>query len=472
MRILPTLFLIIALPAAVLGNTPNFRAWIDSPEAYFATNEDRDEWQRVLSRDQADQFIERYWKKRGEQFKKDVYSRIDHADSLFKIPGVPGSHTARGRVWMILGSPTRESLARAATVEAGIPGQFQNNSVERGAIMSTRWLYQKDKLPLAAGVPELVVNFQTNTARGQEVIENVGVVEPYLKRVVALYVSRGSIGNVIVSAAAPTATSADDPLWRAAENLEGVYFEGDAYLAANEKPFFAASFYIPRSTTAFTNTTSVLMVALVKNERGEQVATLREQLPLLPYGSTGDRYVDRSVQLAPGKYTGAFALFSPEGSTLLAHRKVSFNVPSPADAGVSVLMPTAKVDVLEGQQLPFDPFTFVATKYAVKGDHRFTPKDRVGFFTVVSNPAGDPNPSLLMTIELARDGKVVTRTSPSAASLTQTGPHTWLVGPLFEPGTFKPGRYDIALILRDVKAAKGSDAFVNGFIARTHFRVE
>jgi GWxTD domain-containing protein len=442
-----------------------WRDWIKSPEAYFATTEERAEWDRIVSPGDAERFIDDFWKKRGDTFRKEVHSRIAVADDLFRIPGARGSTTARGRVWMILGSPTRTQLVRSNTVEAQLPAALknvlQNNSVEQAAVASTRWIYRTDKLPveIALPMPELVIDFQTNTSRGYEVIENPGLVEPYLKRVVAHYASRVALPAIERG----VANASEDPLWRAPENLTKAFFQSDAYVAANETPFYAVSFYVPRGAEEFSKIESVLAVGLVRSESGQQVAALRQQMPLRAYGTNGDRFVDFALPLPAGRYSGTFALFNPDGTSLLANRRMTFDVPAASASRISTLLPTALIENGD-KQLPYEPFTFVATKYAVKGDHRFSVNDRVGFFTVVANPAGEPQPTFMMRVRIVRDGKVLHDTAPEPASLTQTGPHTWLIGPLFDPGTFPPGRYEIELQL--------TDAGMKSYNARTDFRVE
>jgi len=138
---------------------------------------------------------------------------------------------------------------------------------------------------------------------------------------------------------------------------------------------------------------------------------------------------------------------------------------------VSQLLPSAQVESFE-KQFELDPFTFVATKYAVKGDHRFTAKDKISFFTVVSNPAGDQNPQLTMSVKILRDGKVIHRLPAEPAALTQTGPHTFLVGPAFDPGTFEPGQYTIEVQLKDLNAPKEADGSIKSYTTRADFKVE
>lgn len=462
----------LALLVIALGAfAEDFRSWIDSPEALFASEEERNAWFKVGSPADAERFIDDYWRKRGERMKSEVRTRIEKADQMFSYGNVRGSRTARGRVWIILGSPNRQQTIRSNTIEAGIPGQFQNNPMERGAIMTTRWVYQRDRLPRELGVPELTVSFQTDTARGYQVIENPGLVEPYLKRAVAHFSSKQSLAVSAKEEAVMAAPARrDDPLWHAAENLGGTSFTGEAFVSVGQQPFYAVSFYIPKALEAFAPLKSVLFVALVKDESGQPVVTIRDQMPLQSYGRGGDRYLDRAFPLAPGKYSGAFAIFTPEGSTMLSNHSGRIDIPQPSDSRISTLLPTSAIETREKQDV-YDPFTFVATKYAVKGDRRFSVSEPVGFFAVIENPAGEPEPSLTMSMTVLKDGTLLDRTAPAPAALTRTGPHSWLIGPLFEAGTFKPGRYAIELFIRDLKAPKESEAFRKGMSTRAEFEI-
>jgi len=473
---------LVLFPLCALAQTYDFQAWIDSPEAYFATNAEREAWKKsVFSQADADRFIAEYWNKRGEQFKKDVRARIERADQMFSLLDTPGAKTQKGRVWIMLGSPSREQSDDRGSTEILGFGETrsigQNNSVERGAILTQRWIYKHDRLPKEISMPEFVVRFQTDTGRGRQVIENVGQVDPYLRKVAEYYGSH--MATAVAAAPAPVATTAvaavvpqaEDPLWKATEDLGGAYFDADSYLSSKEKPFFAVNFYLPQAAKAFSDVKSVLLVGLVKDASGKQIAAVREPAQLKNYGSSSDRYIDHSFALPPGKYSGAFALFTPEGTTMLANRHADFTIPSPTETTVSQLLSSAQVDTFE-KQFELDPFTFVATKYAVKGDHHFSAKDKISFFSVISNPAGDQNPQLTMGVKILRDGKVLHRLAPEAAALMQTGPHTFLVGPAFDPGTFEAGQYTIEVQLKDLNAPKEADGSIKTYNLRADFKVD
>jgi hypothetical protein len=209
----------------------------------------------------------------------------------------------------------------------------------------------------------------------------------------------------------------------------------------------------------------------VRNEAGQQVVSQRTPVDLSTYDSTsGARFVDRSVALSPGKYEGVFALYTPDGGTLLSSHRTSFEVVPPTAQRASGLYLTSRIDTLEKQD-PLDPFTFVATKYAVRGDRQFRTADKLAFFTVIANPTGSPNPNLMQRMTFKRDGKEFAKTPLEPAQVTQTGPNTFLVGNAFDPETFPAGHYTFELQVRDMEAPDGSPLKTKGYVLTSEFDV-
>src|SRR4051794_647548 len=84
------------LLAAAGSQQPSPRDWIQSPEAYFLTTEEKNQWDlAALSDEKAKEFIDEYWHKRGPAFKREVMSRIEFADKTFAYAGIAGSRTPR-----------------------------------------------------------------------------------------------------------------------------------------------------------------------------------------------------------------------------------------------------------------------------------------------------------------------------------------------------------------------------------------
>jgi GWxTD domain-containing protein len=481
--------LFFALFLLLLTTLPAFAAdpilkWINSPEAYFATNEELDQWKRqVVSPADAQKFIEQYWRTRGEAFRKEVHTRIEFADSKFGLAKVPGSQTAMGRAWMILGSPNEQKVNRgtsgAAMEGSPLTGSMQDSAVERGAKVTYRWTYKKDRLPADLGRPELVIDFNTDVSRGSQFIENPGQVEPILRRAAALMSSRaaasvtaGSSPGRPSSPSSPSsqaAPAAPDPLWGATPAANGIILTEESFISPTDRPFHAVSFFIPKEVTSFTQWNSALLVSLIRDATGVQIMGDRRQVDLKAYDGAGNRYVDQSYELAPGKYDAAFALYSPEGTSMLANWRQQFEVYPATQTRATPLLLTSRIDTLENQTA-FDPFTFVATKYAVRGDRRFLASDKISFFTVVQSPTGD-TPKLMQKMTITKNGQPFFKSPPEDAALTQTGPKSYLVGIAFDPATFKPGHYAVELQLRDMNAPEGTELRTKGHLVKSEFDV-
>ena len=81
----------VAMAAVSLAQLSKYKDWAKSPEAYFLTPSEREEWAAVKSDEQAEKFIASYWAKRDptpgttqNEFKDGVMRRIAAADEQFK----------------------------------------------------------------------------------------------------------------------------------------------------------------------------------------------------------------------------------------------------------------------------------------------------------------------------------------------------------------------------------------------------
>ena len=477
MHLKNALFAAAVLVAAPLFAADDLLKWNKSPEAYFMTAEERAEWKKISSPEDAQRFVDEYYRKRGEQFRKDVRTRIDIADKNFRLDKTEGALTQKGRVYMLLGPPNTSRTNREVTDTR--VGLMPSNVLENKALIGTDWVYERDRLPKELGISQLKVSFVYDARRGFESIDNLGNVEPQLLRVAEIISNRYIAATrtqtvqrgMMPSAEVDTTPAPLDPLWNATPALNGAIFTGDAFLSPREEPYYAYSFYVPKNAGAFADWKSALLVTLVRNEAGRQVVSDRQQVDLDAYdAASGARFIDRSVLLPPGKYEGLFALYSPDGATLLSSHRVAFEVAPPTQQRASGLFLTSRIDALDKQD-PLDPFTFVATKYAVRADRQFRVADKLAFFTVIANPTGSPTPKLMQRMVFRRDGKEFARTPVEPAQVTQTGPNTFLVGNSFDPDTFPAGHYTIVLQVHDMNAPEGSPLRIPGYVLRSEFDV-
>lgn len=174
--------------------------WASSPEAYFLTAEERAEWRKLDSRDSRHDFIERYWLKRDptpgtarNEFREMVLARIKTADAQFKIEKTPGSATARGLVFIVLGSPARVENQNAPRPppEAGpfrpLGAVATPVAFNEGNETTSTWFYDPDRSPRILEVlkrPSLQIKIVLEPSRHMDSIQNPGLFDE-IREVVA-----------------------------------------------------------------------------------------------------------------------------------------------------------------------------------------------------------------------------------------------------------------------------------------------
>jgi len=85
-----------------------FKGWDNSPQGYFMTRAERQQWASVRTDDEAQRFVDTFLASRGPGFAAEVASRVEQADKHLTIEGthLPGSKTLRGKLVILLGAPS------------------------------------------------------------------------------------------------------------------------------------------------------------------------------------------------------------------------------------------------------------------------------------------------------------------------------------------------------------------------------
>jgi GWxTD domain-containing protein len=110
-------FLLAASAAFAAGLSKKNKNWEKSPEAYFLTSSEREQWKKVKTDADAQNFILDYKARRGPDFEKMLNDRIAVADKYFSSGETKGSETLRGKVVIVFGPPS--SIERAAAPKGG-----------------------------------------------------------------------------------------------------------------------------------------------------------------------------------------------------------------------------------------------------------------------------------------------------------------------------------------------------------------
>jgi len=412
----------VAMASLSLAQLSKYKDWAKSPEAYFLTPSEREEWSALKSDEEAEKFIASYWARRDptpattqNEFKDGVMRRIAAADEQFKARRyAKGSESSRGHVFVVLGAPNRASQARTASADGGATpdsglgapaapraGTASSNELSGASPVTVTWTYDKDHFP---GIPEMRVRFAVDPMRGSDDMAK----DPAVDRAMATIAEKTIVNpsGAVAGSGAPSAPAAPAAA-PAAPATTGVTVSKPAVPSAGAGPAAVAPPPAP-ATAALPAASRAVLDALVKekkdepnqaywggpfhsipgdgfyafqlyitadkapagparfggivtSESGQETASYWEEVTLseMKTGSRADKVYERSIVLPAGNYRGAFGLFSPDGATALASASATFRIdPKPADFDVSPLILTNTLTPLTKRPSPTDPFVF------------------------------------------------------------------------------------------------------------------
>ncbi len=467
--IVPVLFCagLLTLAAA----KPDPEDWSTSPEASFLTSEERIEWKTLDSRDSRQKFIERYWLKRDptagtekNEFREMVLARIKTADGRFGIEKTPGSRTARGVVFLILGSPARVQDLRAPPPppEPGGGRRLGQGvtpvALNEGNETTSTWFYDPDRTPRILEVlhrPSLQIRIVVEPSRHLDAIQDPGLFDQ-LREVVA----RASIVNPDLvpplAPADPTSASSDLPLphqalspavraildGAPAVSRSGGTFVGSAVLFHESGD---AETYLWIFTTGMPKGAS--LHALVRREDGSEAAALTEPAAVSKAFSTHAPGMVAMARLAlpPGSYAVAASL-TASGGKALAAATLPVQVPSldRAFAVSSLVLTRGPARVGAGQS---SIFNFAGTIIPPRADVAFAPSESLWYFVEVANPS-DPA-KVLLEPRLRRGGQPIGGLPPFAAALQPIGRGRYIAGVEVPLAGLGPGDYVLYVTVSD-----------------------
>ena len=226
----------LAVAACALAELAKYKDWDKSPEAYFLVPSERAEWKKITSDEDAEKFIALYWAKRDpspgtpqNEFRDEVGRKIAAADQQFKMARYKrGADSVRGRLLVVLGTPSRAAQQRLGGQEApdtpqeggfqtgpGGGGESEDESI-------SLWTYDKEKLaPL--GLPELRARIVLDPRRGVDSFQNSSEIE----KVLAAAAEKSIVNpQATVSDAAIAAVGASTQARSAARDRAGPWRQG------------------------------------------------------------------------------------------------------------------------------------------------------------------------------------------------------------------------------------------------------
>ncbi len=110
---------VLSLAVPAFARLSKYRDWANSPEGYFMTRAERDQWSKVDSDADAEKFIAAFHARRPANFEKEVADRAAMADQHLTIGKTKGSESLRGKIVILFGTPTSMDQMDQAVTDPG-----------------------------------------------------------------------------------------------------------------------------------------------------------------------------------------------------------------------------------------------------------------------------------------------------------------------------------------------------------------
>ncbi len=423
----------------------------------------------------------------------------------------------------MLGNPTKVAEARegggapdtgGASSGAGA-GNFDTESGPTAVIQT--WTYAKDKFDASWDVGEFQAKISVDPQRGTDELMNAAPVNKAIEKIAEHSIAAPAAGAAAVKPAAPAAATGPaaaaapaappapvavalpaaprailEPLLKEPPDKPSSGFWGGEFQTVTGEPFYAFQI-IDFGKKDVPAPSGMKLGGVVTREDGQEATSFWEDAaPVSMKGREGtDLVVDHSISLPPGKYTGAFGLFPPEGGTALASAATTFTIPEKSsDFKVSPLILAAVLTPLTKRPNPTDAFVFGMEKpirVEPQGNGVFKREDGLWYFFTVANPAVPaeaaaaaapatpadaaaapapdaaakpaPKPRIMTRLGVLRGGKPAFQPATIPAELQPLAPNLYASGSEIPLASFDPGYYTFTLNVRDLNAPRDSEAF-------------
>ena len=111
MKRLLVLLAVVLFSVPLFARLSKYKGWENSPEGYFMTKGERDQWAKIDTDADAEKFIADFHAKRPDNFQKEVAERAANADKYLTIAKTPGSKSLRGKIVILFGPPSQMDVA-------------------------------------------------------------------------------------------------------------------------------------------------------------------------------------------------------------------------------------------------------------------------------------------------------------------------------------------------------------------------
>lgn len=460
------------IAALLLSISATYSGFQTGPAQYLFTKEEAAEWKTLQTDGEAKAFIDRFWARRdptpgtpANEFRDSYEKRVAIADDRFKTAHVKGSATDRGKIFMVLGSPTKLRRANEvpqSTIQTGATFDRNDSTISAPQAHSPKevWVYEQGKLDIKLGQPVVEIIFIDQYGTNEWKVD--------LQSKTDLYAMMENVARsyIVGTAPAPAAVAAaprefKDPALR--EAVKGapspnLFVSIGEFITPDGEDFVPVQLYLPAS--AGDAGAPVTFFGTVT--KGDETVALFEE-PATLTAANGAAVVARSLMLAPGEYRGTFGIAREGKPPVVVSAPVVVSGLDKDAPAASALILSNDVHPLKEAQSPTDPYAFGGLRVVPKGDGTFRRSDELWYFFELRNPALDaasnaPKLSVKLSVTgKTAEGAPVNMMAPPEETPAQElkgVPGHWAVGQAMPLETFKPGDYKLAVKVTDVTAKR------------------
>lgn len=473
------LALLLVAGSALAALTPEHQAFGNGPARHLRTKDEQKQWKTITSDDAAQSFIDLFWARRDptpatpqNKFRQDFDALVQLADKQFSEGPIAGSMTDRGRLLILLGAPTK--IVRSRTTIGG----HEEEEGSGGVIVTETWQYTGENMPKFVGKPDMNIIFRDESGKGEFRLAqfgqkvNVGdltqkaitasIASPDMKEVPKYEQPKPAVPpQVAAKPEAAVDALKTEALKAAVEEVKagkGTYTKAriayDEFVTPTGEHYVPVAIYVPKAT-GMTAETVATFFGVVTDAAGAVVASYEEPAKLA--ATKSDFFFDKSLKLAPGKYTGVFGL-AAEGKPVLVGTVPMTIAGRDKDAvAVSKLILSNNIFPLSAAQKPTDPYSFGGIKVVPKADYTFTKQDDLWYFFELQNPGIDPATNApKIQVKLDLEGTAGKEKIKMGAPLAEAGaealkgvPGHYGIGSSIPLAGFKPGDYILKIKVID-----------------------
>jgi GWxTD domain-containing protein len=487
--------------AAMAQLTDPWKNWAQGPVQYLLTADEQAAWKKIRTDAEAEKFVNLFWARRDptpgtprNEWKEAFDKRVAIADERFTAGKITGSLSDRGKIFVLLGAPSRvagsdagtnptrvEDMGSAADTPS-ITWYYQPAAVDEAKLTECkqswsegvcRFFMTPAGTPPFAPVREFEISFIDQNARNNWKLSQGrrSNVPELLKKAQEFYLFQPDLKEVPTAVAEVTVPASEikpatsfsskdlEAAYREFRALEkspytNVYVSYGEYVTSDGDYFVPVQLYLPKNDNVAANA-PMSFFGVIENAAGEVVSVFDE--PITVAESKTDLYVDKSLRLQPGEYRGTFGLAINNKPVTIASTQMKLAGIDVEKPSISPLLISNNIFPLTSPQMPTDPFAFGGIKVVPKGDRTFKNTDELWYFFELRKPGLDPTtnqPKIQVGVDVTGtvDGKTKKMRNPlmeMPAQELKGVPGHYAVGSAIPLQTFGAGDYTIELKVLD-----------------------